>query len=104
LWLLLYFLAHKKCGKNHGECESQSGIEPFAYLVILVSVFIITVCCCRCVLLCLSCRNTHNENDSNNNDQPMVTNVFMNPIYEESPPSYEQVMNDHNSYRLEHSR
>jgi hypothetical protein len=34
----------------------------------------------------------------------MVTNVFMNPIYEESPPSYEQVMNDHNSYRLEHSR
>ena len=67
------------------------------YLLIVVSSFLIGVFLLRCFFICLSCRNLSHENDSINYDHPM------NNIDEESlpPPSYEQVINENNHYRLD---
>jgi hypothetical protein len=83
------------------ECKTKSSIGPSAYLVIIVSIFIIGVFLYRFILICLNCRNVHDENA---NYQPMITNICINPLVEESPPSYEQVMNDNTQYRFENPR
>jgi len=59
-------------------------------------------------MICLSCRHEENENLSNNISplsyqliSPINCNIS---IEEESPPSYEQVMNNNNLSRFENPR
>jgi hypothetical protein len=59
-------------------------------------------------MLCLSCRHEQNENLSNNIsllNYQLISTIDSNiSIEEESPPSYEQVMNNNNLYQFENPR
>ena len=86
-------LVKEKCGENYQRCQSIFTFALSRYLLIITSAFLISVFIVRCFFLCLNCR-TNSTNDH-------YQSVEMINEEESSPPSYEQVMNENNHYRLE---
>ncbi len=86
----------------------KSNIRLFTYSIIFLSIIIIAIFVGRCIMLCLSCRHEQNENLSNNIsllNYQLISTIDSNiSIEEESPPSYEQVMNNNNLYQFENPR
>ncbi|CAF1288502.1 unnamed protein product [Adineta steineri] len=92
---------HDICGKSYPECKPAPigllGKMIRIFLISLIIIFFLT-----CIYTCIRNQFDSNEIFTNNTYQPVttITSVIHSTI-EESPPSYEEVMNSHNSNGLE---
>ena len=77
-------------------------MRTHVYFIIFIFIAILGMFVYRWIWICVNYFRTNHNEDTN--DQPIAINICINPLDEESPPSYEQVMNADSQYRFGNPR